>query len=213
MNTTSTQVVRPNGIKVFSGEVELEGVHLPGVKEPQMSANATVNVDSDFSRTQATAPVSTPEDKQAARESTESDPEQARLKSRAQRLRARLAQTLESLTQRKENAVDLTRQIKDHPLPFAVAGASTVAVLIAGVTYLAARRPLPPTLGDRLRALGEALQHPERVHVSPPRAKLAPGEMTFGRKAALTVLSLVAAEAAKFGLAQLKAQYEASKQS
>lgn len=210
MDTTSIHVLRPNGVSTFSSDAE--GVRLPGVKEPQMSVSGSVPpVDPDFSRTQATEPVSTPEDKQAARDSTNSDPEQARLKSRAQRLRARLAQTLQSLTQRKQEAVDLTHQIQEHPLPFAIAGASTLVALIAGVSFLATRRPnMPPTLSERLRAVGDAWMHPHHVARSRARAS-SPGEMDFTRKAVLTVLSLVAAEGAKIGFAKLAGKLDEKK--
>ncbi len=83
--------------------------------------------------------------------------------------------------------------------------------LIAGVSFLATRRPnMPPTLSERLRAVGDAWMHPHHVARSRARAS-SPGEMDFTRKAVLTVLSLVAAEGAKIGFAKLAGKLDEKK--
>lgn len=183
-----------NGANGFSGEVV---VHLPGIKDKDAA-------ETDFSATQATKPVSTPDDKEAARDSTKDDPIQKQLKSKAEWLRNRLSQTLESLAQRKQDAVDITHQIKEHPLPFALAGGGALLAIIGGITLAVTLRPkLPPTLGERLRAVGEAWTHPDHVSKSRVRSSKAVTDSSdFTKKAVLSVISLVVAEAAKFGFAK-----------
>jgi len=201
MNTNPNNPMRTNGSNGTSGANSFSGevvVHLPGMKDKDAA-------ETDFSATQATKPVSTSEDKEAARDSTKDDPVQKQLKTKAEWLRNRLSLTLESLAQRKQDAVDITHQVKEHPLPFAIAGGTLIA-LFGGMTLLAARKPkLPPTLGERLRAVGEAWMYPGHVsksHAKSSKAGVSDGS-SFAGKAALSLLSLVAAEALKFGIAKL----------
>lgn len=129
-------------------------------------------------------PVSTPEDRKAAWESTRGDPVQAQLKQRADRLRQRLAQTLESLEQRKHDAFDIQHQVKKHPLSFLLAGLGALIALIGSIFFLV-RKPKPP------------LPLAEQGRAAPAN------DSAFVRKAVLSLLSLLVAEAARFGFAKL----------
>lgn len=127
---------------------------------------------------------STLEDREAAARSTRGDPVQAQLKQRADRLRQRLAQTLESLEQRKHDAFDVKQQVKKHPLSFLLAGVGALIALIGSLFFLGRKPKLPPPLSEQARTA-------------------AADDSTFARKAVLSLLSLVVAEAARFGFARL----------
>ena len=133
------------------------------------------------------SPVSTAEDRKAAWESTRGDPVQAQLKQRADRLRQRLAQTLESLEQRKHDAFDIKHQAKKHPLSFLLAGLGALVAFIGSIFFLVRKPKLPPPpLTEQRRAAEEVT-----------------ADSDFARKAVLSLLSLVVAEAARFGFAKL----------
>lgn len=147
-------------------------------------------------------PVSTEADRAAARESTDSDPEQKRLQAHAGALRSRLAQTLDSLSQRKQAAVDATHALISHPLPYLLAGAGVLLTVIGGSWLLARRARSHKKKSrrvDRLHALGELWQHPER-RSHPYKGSLI---KEVGRGAVVSASTYVLTELAKHGIAKL----------
>lgn len=150
-------------------------------------------------------PVSTEADRAAARESTDSDPEQKRLQAHAGALRSRLAQTLDSLSLRKQAAVDATHALISHPLPYLLAGAGVLLTVIGG-SWLLVRRvrshKKKPRMVDRLHALGELWQHPERMS-HPYKGSLIEA---VGRGVVVSVSTYVLTQLAEHGMAKLAHQ-------
>lgn len=103
----------------------------------------------------------------AAASSEDNPPPREQLEADANFLRERLAKNLESLDHRRHEAFDVKAQIKKHPLPLVIAGASAL-VAIAGGSALAAYRIRAQRhdpwrkLTTGIAALSSAVRHPEK---------------------------------------------------
>ncbi len=154
------------------------------------------------------------DDTDTAEKTKKADSKTAQLKSKIDQVRDRVMEALQSLYDHKADALNIPRQIKKNPVPFAIAGAGTLLALIAGITILVSRRHAkPPTLAGRLRAVGQAWQHPDRVVRATARAIESSETMDRVRGTLAGVFSFIAAEATKLGLAKLAEKSKGLKQS